>query len=134
MADGGRIVNVSSGLTSFALPGHSAYAEMKGAVEAPTRCGLKFRVGCLSEAANGLQTIGGERKSEIDPFQRTATKLAAVRQALNQACMKTQGQSFWRRRHVSPMANEGTIHQTALHPCCGACAATNANPTMKFAK
>jgi NAD(P)-dependent dehydrogenase (short-subunit alcohol dehydrogenase family) len=35
--DGGRIVNVSSGLTRFSLPGHSAYAAMKGAVEVLTR-------------------------------------------------------------------------------------------------
>lgn len=35
--DGGRIVNVSSGLARFALPGYSAYAAMKGAVEVLTR-------------------------------------------------------------------------------------------------
>jgi NAD(P)-dependent dehydrogenase (short-subunit alcohol dehydrogenase family) len=33
MADGGRIVNVSSGLTRFALPGYSVYGAMKGAIE-----------------------------------------------------------------------------------------------------
>jgi len=37
MADGGRILNVSSGLARFALPGSSAYAMMKGAVEVLTR-------------------------------------------------------------------------------------------------
>lgn len=35
--DGGRIVNLSSGLTRFALPGSSPYASMKGAVEVLTR-------------------------------------------------------------------------------------------------
>jgi NAD(P)-dependent dehydrogenase (short-subunit alcohol dehydrogenase family) len=35
--DGGRIVNVSSGLSRFALPGSSPYASMKGAVEVLTR-------------------------------------------------------------------------------------------------
>ena len=35
--DGGRIVNVSSGLTRIALPGSSSYACMKGAVEVLTR-------------------------------------------------------------------------------------------------
>lgn len=35
--DGGRIVNVSSGLTRLAYPGSSAYACMKGAVEVLTR-------------------------------------------------------------------------------------------------
>jgi NAD(P)-dependent dehydrogenase (short-subunit alcohol dehydrogenase family) len=35
--EGGRIVNISSGLTRFTLPGSSAYASMKGAVEVLTR-------------------------------------------------------------------------------------------------
>ena len=35
--DGGRIVNVSSGLARFSLPGYSAYASMKGGVEVLTR-------------------------------------------------------------------------------------------------
>ncbi|KWF71400.1 SDR family NAD(P)-dependent oxidoreductase [Burkholderia pseudomultivorans] len=35
--DGGRIVNVSSGLTRIAMPGSAAYASMKGAVEVLTR-------------------------------------------------------------------------------------------------
>jgi NAD(P)-dependent dehydrogenase (short-subunit alcohol dehydrogenase family) len=37
MKDGGRIVNISSGLTRFAMPGSSAYAAAKGAVEVMTR-------------------------------------------------------------------------------------------------
>jgi NAD(P)-dependent dehydrogenase (short-subunit alcohol dehydrogenase family) len=37
IADGGRILNVSSGLARFAIPGYSAYAAMKGAVEVLTR-------------------------------------------------------------------------------------------------
>uniref|UniRef100_UPI003B524A9B SDR family NAD(P)-dependent oxidoreductase n=1 Tax=Roseovarius indicus TaxID=540747 RepID=UPI003B524A9B len=35
--DGGKIVMISSGLARFALPGYSAYAAMKGAVEVFTR-------------------------------------------------------------------------------------------------
>lgn len=35
--DGGRIVNISSGLARFSNPGSSAYAAMKGAVEVLTR-------------------------------------------------------------------------------------------------
>ena len=37
IADGGRIINLSSGLARFALPGHAAYAAMKGAIEVLTR-------------------------------------------------------------------------------------------------
>jgi NAD(P)-dependent dehydrogenase (short-subunit alcohol dehydrogenase family) len=35
--DGGRIVNISSGLTRLTLPGSGAYASMKGAIEVLTR-------------------------------------------------------------------------------------------------
>ena len=35
--DGGRIVNISSGLARFSLPGYAAYAAMKGAIEVLTR-------------------------------------------------------------------------------------------------
>ena len=37
IADGGRILNLSSGLARFSLPGYVAYAAMKGAVEVLTR-------------------------------------------------------------------------------------------------
>ena len=37
MVDGGRIVNVSSGLARFSFPGYAAYATMKGGVEVLSR-------------------------------------------------------------------------------------------------
>jgi NAD(P)-dependent dehydrogenase (short-subunit alcohol dehydrogenase family) len=37
MNDGGRIVNISSGLTRISIPGSSAYAAAKGAIEVLTR-------------------------------------------------------------------------------------------------
>ncbi|MDE2162220.1 MAG: SDR family oxidoreductase [Alphaproteobacteria bacterium] len=37
MKDGGRIVNISSGLARFSLPGYSAYGAMKGGIETLTR-------------------------------------------------------------------------------------------------
>lgn len=37
ITDGGRIVNVSSGLARFTLPGYAAYASMKGGIEVLTR-------------------------------------------------------------------------------------------------
>jgi NAD(P)-dependent dehydrogenase (short-subunit alcohol dehydrogenase family) len=37
MADGGRIVNLSSGLARFSLPGFAAYGAMKGGIEVLTR-------------------------------------------------------------------------------------------------
>lgn len=37
LRDGGRILNVSSGLARFSLPGYAAYGAMKGAIEVLTR-------------------------------------------------------------------------------------------------
>ena len=37
LADGGAILNVSSGLARIVVPGHSAYGALKGAVEVLTR-------------------------------------------------------------------------------------------------
>ena len=49
--DGGRILNVSSGLTRFALPGKAAYAAMKGAMEVLTRYQAK-ELGARGISAN----------------------------------------------------------------------------------
>lgn len=37
LADSGRIINISTGLARFSIPGYSAYAAMKGAIETFTR-------------------------------------------------------------------------------------------------
>lgn len=49
--DGGRIINISSGLARFAFPGSSAYGSMKGAVEVLTRY-LAKELGPRKIAAN----------------------------------------------------------------------------------
>lgn len=51
--DGGRIVNVSTGLTRFSYPGYSAYASAKGAVEVLTRY-LAQELGHRNIAVNTL--------------------------------------------------------------------------------
>ncbi|HLA54617.1 MAG TPA: SDR family oxidoreductase [Flavobacterium sp.] len=51
LADGGRIVNISTGLTRFSTPGYSAYASMKGAIEVFTRY-LAKELGTRGIAAN----------------------------------------------------------------------------------
>lgn len=53
MAEGGRILNISSGLARFALPGSSAYAMMKGAIEVLTRYQAK-ELGARGITANVL--------------------------------------------------------------------------------
>lgn len=49
--DGGRIINISSGLARFSLPGSSAYGAMKGAIEVLTRY-LAKELGGRGIAAN----------------------------------------------------------------------------------
>ncbi len=51
LANGGRIINLATGLTRFALPGYSAYASMKGAIEVFTNY-LAKELGPRGIAAN----------------------------------------------------------------------------------
>lgn len=51
MADGGRIINISTGTTRFAMPGYSIYASMKSAVETFTRY-LAKEIGSRGITAN----------------------------------------------------------------------------------
>lgn len=53
LADQGRIVNISTGLTRFAFPGYAAYAAMKGAIEVLTRY-LAKELGARGIAVNTL--------------------------------------------------------------------------------
>ncbi len=53
IADGGRIINISSGLTRFSGPGYSAYAAMKGAIEVLTRY-LAKELGARGIAVNTI--------------------------------------------------------------------------------
>lgn len=53
MAHGGRIVNISSGVTRIALPGNVAYASMKGSLEVFTRYLAKE----LGERGIGANTV-----------------------------------------------------------------------------
>jgi NAD(P)-dependent dehydrogenase (short-subunit alcohol dehydrogenase family) len=53
IADGGRILNISTGLARFALPGYAAYAAMKGAIEVLTRY-LAKELGSRGIAVNTL--------------------------------------------------------------------------------
>lgn len=57
LADGGAIVNLTTGLARFTLPGYSAYASMKGAIEVFTRYlakelgPRKIRANCIAPGA-----------------------------------------------------------------------------------
>ncbi|WAC29142.1 SDR family oxidoreductase [Ancylobacter sp. SL191] len=86
IADGGRIVNFSSGLTRFAYPGYAAYAAMKGAVEVLTRY-LAKELGARGIAVNtvapgAIETdFGGgavRDNAEINRFIAGITALGRV--------------------------------------------------------
>jgi NAD(P)-dependent dehydrogenase (short-subunit alcohol dehydrogenase family) len=53
LANGGRIINVSTGLTRFSMPGYSAYAALKGAIEVLTKY-LAKELGARQIAVNAI--------------------------------------------------------------------------------
>lgn len=86
LADGGRIVNISSGLARFSNPGYAAYAAMKGAVEVLTRYQAK-ELGARGIAVNtvapgAIETdFGGgmvRDNSEVNAHLAGATALGRV--------------------------------------------------------
>ena len=86
IADGGRIVNVSTGLTRFALPGFAAYASMKGAIEVLTKYLAKelgdrgIAVNVVAPGAIETDFGGGvvRDNAEINAFIASQTALGRV--------------------------------------------------------
>ncbi|MCI3278630.1 SDR family NAD(P)-dependent oxidoreductase [Streptomyces cylindrosporus] len=70
LADGGAVVNVSSGLTRITVPGHAAYGAVKGAVEVLTRYQAKelggrgIRVNAIAPGATATDFGGGMMHDE----------------------------------------------------------------------
>ncbi|GLQ46654.1 short-chain dehydrogenase [Dyella lipolytica] len=86
IADGGRILNISSGLARFALPGYAAYAAMKGAIEVLTRY-LAKELGARGIAVNTLAPgaietdFGGgvvRDNADVNAFVASQTALGRV--------------------------------------------------------
>lgn len=86
IADGGRIVNLSSGLARFALPGYAAYGAMKGAIEVLTRYQAK-ELGARGIAVNvvapgAIETdFGGgavRDNAQLNAFVASQTALGRV--------------------------------------------------------
>ncbi len=83
LADGGGIVNVSSGLARFALPGYAAYGAVKGAVETLTRYqakelgARKIRVNVIAPGAIETDFGGGAVRDnrELNHFVSSVTAL-----------------------------------------------------------
>ncbi|BCQ37132.1 MULTISPECIES: SDR family NAD(P)-dependent oxidoreductase [Erwinia] len=86
MADGGRILNVSSGLARFSLPGSSAYAAVKGAMEVLTRYQAKelgvrgIAVNILAPGAIETDFGGGKVRDDaaMNAFVASQTALGRV--------------------------------------------------------
>lgn len=84
--DGGRIVNISSGLARFTLPGYAAYASMKGAIEVLTRYLAKElrprQIAVNVVAASAIETdfTGGAVRDnpELNSFIASQTALGRV--------------------------------------------------------
>ena len=86
IADGGRIVNISSGLTRFSFPDYAAYAMMKGGVEVMTRYMAKefgargIAVNTLAPGAIETDFRGGAVRdnAQINQHIASATALGRV--------------------------------------------------------
>lgn len=86
--DGGRILNVSSGLTRVSLPGYAAYASMKGAVEVLSRYQAKelgsrgIRVNTLAPGAIETDFGGGAVRDNPELNHMIAAQTALGRVGL----------------------------------------------------
>jgi NAD(P)-dependent dehydrogenase (short-subunit alcohol dehydrogenase family) len=86
MNDGGGIVNVSTGLTRFALAGYAAYAAMKGAMETLTKYqakelgSRKIRVNAIAPGAIETDFGGGgvRDNKDINAYIASQTALGRV--------------------------------------------------------
>ncbi|MES2486831.1 MAG: SDR family oxidoreductase [Bacteroidota bacterium] len=81
--DGGGIINISSGLSRFSLPGASAYASMKGAIEVFTRY-LAKELGAKGIRANivapgAIATdFGGGRVRDDEQMNKAVSSMTAL--------------------------------------------------------
>lgn len=85
IADGGRILNVSTGLARFSMPGYSAYASMKGAIEVLTRYlakelgGRGIAVNTIAPGAIATDFGGGAVRDNAQVAQMVASVTALGR-------------------------------------------------------
>jgi NAD(P)-dependent dehydrogenase (short-subunit alcohol dehydrogenase family) len=86
--DGGRVLNVSSGLTRFTLPGYAAYASVKGAVEVLTRYMAKelgarrITVNVVAPGATETDFGGGVVRDNLELNRAIAAQTALGRVGL----------------------------------------------------
>lgn len=86
LADGARVLNISSGLARFTVPGYAAYAAMKGGIEVLTRyqahelAARGIRVNTLAPGAIATDFGGGAVRDnpELNRFLASVTALGRV--------------------------------------------------------
>jgi len=86
LADGGGIVNISTGLARFSSPGYAAYAAMKGAIETLTRYqakelgARKIRANVVAPGAIETDFAGGfvRDNAELNKYLAAVTALGRV--------------------------------------------------------
>jgi len=84
--DGGRIVNISSGLARFAIPGYIAYSAMKGGIEVLTRFMAKElgarKIAVNTVAPGAIETDFGDGlvrdNNEVNAYIASQTALGRV--------------------------------------------------------
>lgn len=85
LADGARVLNITSGLARFSLPGYAAYAAMKGGVEVLTRYQARelaargIRVNALAPGAVATDFGGGAVRDDAGLNQMVASMTALGR-------------------------------------------------------
>lgn len=83
IADGGAIINISSGLTRTTFPNVSAYASMKGAIEIYTKC-LAKELGARNITANVIAPgaiatdFGGGSNKTNDDKRKAIASITAL--------------------------------------------------------
>ncbi|WP_286928061.1 SDR family NAD(P)-dependent oxidoreductase [Flavobacterium sp. UBA4197] len=88
LADGGGIVNISTGLARFSFPGYAAYASMKGAIETLTKYQAKelgsrgIRVNVVAPGAIETDFGGGAVRDNSDLNKQIASVTALGRVGL----------------------------------------------------
>ena len=88
LADGGGIVNISTGLARFSLPGYAAYATMKGGIETLTKYMAKelgskgIRVNVVAPGAIETDFGGGVVRDNSDVNAHIASQTALGRVGL----------------------------------------------------
>ena len=89
LTDGARVLNISSGLARFSLPGYAAYAAMKGALEVLSRYQARelaargIRVNTLAPGAIATDFGGGAVRdnAEVNRFVASVTALGRAGEA-----------------------------------------------------